>query len=275
MVLTLGASMGLVTAVMPRRGPWPVFVLAFALLLSGYRIAYVRQIATGTGSCLPPIADIRTIVRRGFADLLLLTLPVSGLFLVGSLGALGPVALDGVAVGSLAESLDSVLEVSRMILFIPPVVGGLVFTALLPTVVTARYAYFDRFREGLRYFDAANRAWRFRLAAKTPVLFGILSFIFLLAVREVLGRAVGDKGLQTLGNTGRWLVLGELNSERLVVLGAGVIVAVVSTCIDLIGANLVGRYGEIAYGSPVEAVPVGLISSASTRRLATSARFAR
>jgi hypothetical protein len=246
-VLLVWLAVGLLSEA-PGRLPYAVVPFAVNVLLSGYAISYARSIATGEVASLPPLGDVITYIRRGAALTLVVLLPLLVLgapealvsWLASSFGA------DGSAITAVAVLVGGVLSLVAGIVALP--------VLTFPVIVGARYAFYDRLLEGLRYVDAMKRAWRFRRAAAAAVTLGVAGGVSLFFVRYGFAILLHSSMLRDFGDALRLLAAGRFSVRSFGVVIAILAVHLLSTLLMLIGGNVIGQYGRIAYGSDSEAV---------------------
>jgi hypothetical protein len=218
-----------------------VFTVIFTAWIAGYSLSVSRNVLLGSDDPWGRFFALREHGRRAIAYWLLIAIP---LFIVGvPLTVLGLIA-------SLAAS-PALGDVTGWVSFVGVLILSFACVLLAPVVPIARYVYFDRFGEGLRYLDAGRRAWRHRRDAAVPVFFTLTVGLLSLLMRYGLGQALGARHLD-VGEAARGLAAGSVSARLVAVVALGAASSVVAGVVLLVEAHLVGQYVRIAYSAPEE-----------------------
>lgn len=222
-----------------RRSTWGVVLsIVVGALVFGYQLSYARRLAVDRDSSLPRLVHVLEHARRGIIGTALYMLPAYAVIGLAT-GLQGLLA--GVVTGDLA------LMIVTTVFFAAAGLGFLA-VSVLEIVVGARYAYFDTFREGVRYSAGLGAAWRCRRAVALPLLVGAAWALTSILLRHGLGIALGSRLL--LGFRGALLrmTMGDSSMVRLGIVAAVTAITVVDVAVMLVIGNLVGQYAHQAFG---------------------------
>lgn len=233
-------------AISPAYAALLLATLPFEVLVLGYMISVAHAIVLGQDDGLPPFRPIETQVRRGLVgSILLMPIAVAILGVTYLLASLG-----GLCVFVLRLSVDT--RTAPAMFQVVMLTASCLILALGGLGPIARYAHYDRLRQGLGYVDAARRAWLLRGDAARLVGV-VVGYTF---VSTALGYAFAAlSGIPTgsgLGPAALRLFAGEFSRQSVGALSAIVLQCGLRAAFVLVGAVLIGQFSVAAYGSQRE-----------------------
>lgn len=249
LVLAVGTLLGLGIRLVQFAPQGTVLAYAGLVLVVGYVLSYARHVAVGTEVPLPGLAAVGTHVRHGIIGALVMALPTVVL-------VFGPTLIRKVA-ATIRDLLPfKVPPGSLAIVLTLLTVGAWLLVYTVPVIVGARYVYFDRLREGLRFIDAFKRAWALKWVTAVPLAAWLLLPIALLVVSYVVGLIVGSRFMNGFAEAALSAFAGQVSVASLKLAAGALVASFFWVGGLLVQGHLIGQLAAILYVDAAPA-PVG------------------